>query len=117
MIFHDYSSENAPSYADLENAGPVSVTAADIEAERLMLVQRYKCDAFEMTYEFEPLTEEVCDSPEDMFNLLTLKFIHRKYVDGVLSSRVVSERVILVPEHISLQARKIRLEQGEASAN
>ena len=106
-MFGDYYGSSTPSYTDLENAGPTSVTAAEIEAEKLILVSRYKCDPFEITYEFEKLPSEARNTSEEEYSLLNLKFVMQKYVDGILTKRVVSERVVLVPEHITMQAKMI----------
>ncbi len=105
-MFTDYSLQS-PTYAELASVKPTGVTAEDISMEMSVLVQRYKCDPYEITYEFEPLTVDEYTEPDDKFTLLNLKYVRRNYANGMLSERVVSERVVLVPEHISAYARKI----------
>ncbi len=94
---------------------PEEVTAEEIEVERQILVARYRCADHEITYDFSKLPEDVYNDPENCYTeygALSLQFTLSRYISGVLSDKIVSDRIVAVPEHIVAMAKQMQTDSN-----
>ena len=106
---------SAQDLLSIEPQAPEEITAEDIEAERQILIARYACADHEITYDFSRLSREVCEDPENCYTeytALSLQFTLSRYSSGVLVNKIVSDRVVAVPGHITAMAQQIKSQQG-----
>ncbi len=121
MNFEDYAAvgdvlESGLTIHETLNAEsdlPEVVTAEDIEVDRQILVSRYGCHDHEISYDFVRLPREVYSDPENnygKYSAIILQYTLKHYSGGVLINKIISDRIVAVPEHITTRAIQLKQE-------